>query len=218
MWVLPTRSRPDRCARFIEAWKKTNASSSVYVRLDQCDPEIAALTALSWPSEFEVVVGNRDSITQSSNEIFVKYPSEPWYGFLADDFVPQTMNWDQILIKQAGSKDISYPNDLANRKKRLPTLPCVGGDLTRAVGWFSFPFTKHYYIDTAWQFIGERLGRIYRMEDVVVEHMHPANNKSEMDIIYREAKAKMAGDREAFENWTTTQGDQLIIKLKKLGF
>jgi hypothetical protein len=218
MWVLPTRSRPSNCERFIAAWKDSQASTRVYVRLDSCDPELDALLSLTWPSEFQVVVGNRDSITLSSNEVFVKYPSEPWYGFLADDFVPQTPCWDQALIKQAGSQDISYPNDLANRKKRLPTLPCVGGDLVRAVGWFSFPHTRHYYIDTAWQFIGERLDRIHRMENVIVEHMHPANDKSDMDTVYREAKAKMSGDREAYDNWILTQGDELIARLKKLGF
>lgn len=218
MWVLPTRSRPENCKRFIEAWHKSQASTPVYVRLDSCDPELDVLLNLAWPSEFQVVVGNRDAITLSSNEIFVKYPSEPWYGFLGDDFVPETTKWDLALIDRAGDKNISYPNDLANRKKRLPTLPCVGGDLVRAVGWFSFPHTRHYFIDTAWQFIGERLGRIHRMDNIIVEHMHPANEKSDMDVIYREAKSKMAGDREAFDHWTLTQGDQLITKLKSQGF
>ncbi len=56
MWILPTRSRPDNCKRFLNAYLETNASTPVYVRLDECDPSLKELISLSWPDNFQILI------------------------------------------------------------------------------------------------------------------------------------------------------------------
>lgn len=219
MWALATRSRPDNCKRFIEAWNNTQASTPVFVRLDECDPFIDELKSLPWPSTFEVVVGKREGLRAAIQEMYIKYPTEPWYGFLADDLIPRTLKWDLALVEVAGSKNISYPNDLGKAKKRdLPTHPCVGGDLIRAMGWFGFPATYHFYLDTIFRYIGQNLKNIYRLEDTIVEHMHFGRGKSELDTIYQQSQEKMRRDSEAYNSWIEKNGESFISMLKQKGF
>ena len=40
MWLLASRGRPQNFQRFVDSWIKTNASTPVYVRLDDCDPTL----------------------------------------------------------------------------------------------------------------------------------------------------------------------------------
>lgn len=216
MWILPTRSRIDNCKRFINAWIETSASTPVYVRLDDCDPFLQGLLELPWPNNFIIGVGKREGVAKACNEFYIKYPTEPWYGFLADDFLPQTKQWDIALVERAGNDCISYPNDLGKKGKRnLPTLPCVGGDLVREIGWFGFPATHHFYVDTIWQYVGERLNNIYRLDDIIVEHLHYGRNKSELDIIYEQSREKMKTDTYAYNDWINANGENLILQLDK---
>lgn len=214
MWILPTRSRPSSCLRFIDAWHKTQASTTVYVRLDNDDPELNELINLPWPGTFTIAVGPRLGISRAMNELFEKFPNEPWYGFLADDLLPQTPNWDLLLAEQAGSLNISYPNDQGSNIT-LPTHPVVGGDLVRAIGWFGFPHTHHYFVDTVWQFLGEKLDNIYRLDHVLVEHLHHSFEKSTKDQIYQEASEKSRADKQAYRAWCKSEGKLLVERLQR---
>jgi len=214
MWALATRSRPDNCKRFIQAWHDTQATSPVYVRLDADDPELATLTQLDWPKEFSVHVGPRIGLSRSINEMYQQHPDEAWYGFLADDLVPQTPLWDQLLIEKAGSTDISYPNDGA-KETAQPTHPCVGGDLVRAIGWFGIPACHHFFTDTVWRYLGEHLGNIYRLDDVVVEHLHYSMDKSARDQTYIESSDRWKADKRGYRDWIAQEGELLVAKLKR---
>jgi hypothetical protein len=219
MWAFATRSRPDNCRRFIEAWNNTNASTLVFVRLDECDPYIEDLKNLPWPKTFEIIIGKREGLRAAIQEMYLKYPNEPWYGFLADDLIPRTPLWDIKLIAVAGLKNISYPNDLGKPKKKdLPTHPCVGGDLIRAMGWFGFPATYHFYLDTIFRYIGQNLNNIYRLDNVIVEHMHFGRKKSEIDQIYQQSQERMKTDSLAYDNWIKENGNLFIKDLKLKGY
>lgn len=217
MWVFATRERPENCKRFINAWIKTKASTPVYVRIDDDDSTLEELKNLPWPKEFTVVIGPREGLRAAMQELYIKNPNEPWYGLLADDLVPQTDYWDTLLADRAGTKNISYPNDLGG-KPNLPTHPIVGGDLTRALGWFGFPVVQHLYVDTIYRYLGKQLGNIYRMDDVIVEHVHPFWNKTNSDKIYSENKQRAVRDKENYHKWIDTEGPKVVKNLKKQGF
>lgn len=217
MWILPTRSRPESCQRFIDNWIKTESSTKVLVRLDQCDPALEKILSLNWPKTFTVRIGKREGVAKATNELFQEFKDEPWYGFLADDFVPKTVQWDKKLADAASNKFISYPNDMAERED-LPTLPCVGGDLIREIGYFGFPFTHHYYVDTVYQFLGKNLGIIKRLDNVIVEHMHYEFGKSNLDIVYQESNEKFKNDKSIWKKWITGDGILLVEELRDKGF
>jgi hypothetical protein len=217
MWILATRNRVENCERFIAGWVNSQASTPVYVRLDECDPFLDHLRNLSWPDQFTVHVGPRQGLRAAMEEMFHAHPQESWYGILADDLVPQTPGWDQLLVARAGRGCISYPNDLG-RKTKLPTHPCVGGDLVRAQGWFGLPGVRHYCVDSVYRYIGDQLGIKHRLDDVIVEHAHYSEKKSERDGLYRETSRFKDTDDAAYTAWLRDQGPQLIQRLRSQGF
>ena len=214
MWIFPTRSRLANCQRFIKAWHNTNASTPVYVRLDNDDPELTDLLKLDWPKEFEKVVGNRTRIGGAMQEMFKKYPNEEWYGMLADDLIPRTSHWDTNLIDKALSHFISYADDLHEKKIRI-CHPCVHGDLVRLVGFFGLPTVEHFGTDTVLEEIHHKFKLDGLVESVVLEHAHFNFGQSELDQTYKESQSMKELDKQAFRKWMAEEFDLIIEKINK---
>jgi len=214
MWAFATRSRVSNCQRFINALNVTKASSPVYLRLDEDDPELITLLKLSWPKEFLIVVGPRVRISACMQEVFTKFPNELWYGVLADDLIPKTVHWDQRLIEAAGTNDISHADDVYEKRIRI-CHPCVGGDLVRLVGCFGLPVVQHCGTDTIWENIHHHFKRNNRQEDVIVEHAHFNFGQSELDQTYQESQAIRQDDKRAYNQWMNEHYTLLLNKIEQ---
>lgn len=214
MWTFATRNRVKNCERFIDAWNRTGANSSVYVRLDDDDPSLQQLKQLPWPAQFSIHVGPRARLGQAMQEMFQRYPNEPWYGILADDVIPQTPLWDQCLIQAAGTHSISSANEVHEKKIRI-CHPCVGGDLVRLVGCFAIPTVKHFGTDTLWESIHHCCDLNNRLQDVVLEHAHFNFGQSELDQTYQESQAIRREDKMAYKAWMNENFDAILHKLNQ---
>ena len=187
MWILASRGRPHNLVRFINCWTDTNGSTPIYLRLDQCDPEIENYKKLNFPKEFNVVIGPRIKLAASSNEMFKEFPYEPWYGLLSDDLIPITTAWDIRLAEAASTNLIAQCEDLTIHSMRCQH-PCIGGDLIRKVGWFLLPVCTHYYSELPWRELTVTHPEVYRyLTDVVVEHAHHVYGTAEKDSTYQDA-------------------------------
>jgi len=214
MWTFATRSRVENCKRFIQAWHDTEASSEVYVRLDNCDPELVEMRNLPWPETFTVNVGPRKRIGEAMQEMFAAYPNEPWYGILADDLVPRTRLWDKRLIEAAGTTGVSCAEDIHTYGHHI-CHPCVGGDLVRFVGFFGLPVVKHFGTDTFWQDVFYGCNMKSRLTDVIVEHVHYYWNKAPFDKTYQESELINEADRLAWKEWFDLNMSDTIAKIKE---
>lgn len=214
MWVLATRNRVKNCERFIQAWHDTQASSSVYVRLDLDDPVLDQLKKLPWPAEFKLHVGSRARLGPAMQEMFTKFPHEPWYGILADDVIPRTQHWDQRLIEAAGNNKVSCANEVHEKSIRI-CHPCVGGDLVRLVGCFAIPTVQHFGTDTLWECVHHCCDLNNRLHDVILEHAHFNFGQSELDQTYLESQAVRRSDKTAYKAWMNKNFDAILHKLNQ---
>lgn len=201
MWILPSRGRPNNVKRLIEAWSRTGASTPVELCLDA--DNAPQYEALQMPSCWKVVVGLRSRLLSGIyNDCFKRNPDEPWYGFIADDVVPLTNDWDVRLIEAAGRAGMAVP-DGGHDMNGAPHF-VLGGDLVRSVGWLSLPGLDRLYIDTVWQNIAERRGVLRSVPHVVLEHRHFSNGKALMDSTYQ--KHNKQQDKLIYENWRSENG------------
>lgn len=214
MWIFSTRSRLENCKRFIKSWEDTEALTPVYVRLDDCDPQLLKLLNLPWPKTFIINVGPRVRLSQAMQELFIKYPNEEWYGMLADDLIPRTKHWDQKLIDRAVPNNISYANSI-HEDPKLICHPCVGGDLVRLVGFFGLPAVTHFGTDTVWQQIHHEFNRNNRLDDVILEHAHFVYNQSVLDKTYEESQKLKDQDKKNFRHWKKNTFPEIIEKIKQ---
>uniref|UniRef100_A0A6M3XJU4 Putative glycosyltransferase n=1 Tax=viral metagenome TaxID=1070528 RepID=A0A6M3XJU4_9ZZZZ len=198
MWFLPSRGRPHNLKRFIQAYKDTRATTPVYLWFDIDDPKLPEYQDLDVPNNWCVHVNGSRNLAEMMNRFVKTFPDAKYYGFLADDCVPRTAEWDRLLINAAGDWGISYPNDLFQGDK-LSTFPCCGGKLIRALGWWGLPGLDRLYIDDALMAVGLAVGKLVYLENVVLEHMHFGNRKAPMDATYR--KTSHAEDEAVFRAW-----------------
>jgi hypothetical protein len=204
VWLLQSRSRPHNLARLADAWRDTAASTDVLIRIDQDDPLAASYAALDMPRAWTVVQGKRLPFAAMFNELFARFPDRDWYGFLADDILPQTRGWDRILVEAAGHDGLGYGDDGINGAA-LATHFAIGGALARAVGGLALPGLSRLYIDTVWNDIARMRGVLRYRPDVKLTHLHFSNRRAPLDAVYR--KPGRAADEAVYKAWRRNRKD-----------
>jgi len=202
MLLMASRGRPANLRRFFDAYRATEASMPLTIRVDTDDPalpEYMALMAETTDISVRVIDGPRIGSGPSLNELFASEPDLPVYGILADDVVPMTKGWDRILA-EACKGGIAYPDD-GFQRANLPTHPFIDGDFARACGWLTLPACRHWYVDNGWKALGDALGRLVYVPDVVLDHRHPLAQKAPDDQIYADSIARSEEDADAFKRW-----------------
>jgi hypothetical protein len=171
------------------------------LRLDECDSFLPEYKKLKLPSTFELHIGPRTKLGAAMAEFYTLNPNLDWYGLLADDVVPITECWDTKLISAAGSNNISGAQDGRN-KGHFYCHPIIGGELVRAVGWFGFPYTTHFHLESPWKYLtkkDKRFGKV--LSDVIVKHEHFRYDKSIKDRIYKESQSVKNKDKKIWNAW-----------------
>jgi len=132
-----------------------------------------------------------------------------YIGFMGDDHRFRTPF--EKGIEQANSV-VVYGNDLLQRQN-LPTQVWVKADFLKAIGYFCPPNFKHLYLDNTWLEWGRRLGITY-LENVIVEHLHPASGKVANDENYDRVNSPemYSHDKQAFDNYLANNFENDIKK------
>jgi hypothetical protein len=198
MWILPSRGRPESVKRFFIACAATGYTSPGILYIDNDDPCRDEYLKLELPHNWDVIVQERVSLGELSNNVFRTHTNAEWFGMAADDIIPHTQKWDARLINAAGRDGIAFGNDGINGDK-LATHPVIGGDFARELGFICLPGTKRIYMDTAWTEVARRKGVLRYLPDVHVEHLHFSNGKSQFDETY--AKPDANDDKKVYLEW-----------------
>lgn len=216
--IVPSRGRPGNIARLIEAWKTTTtAAARLLVVIDDDDPHLAQYTQLDWQPGTTLWIGPRMRLCGTLNDTVTRLKDTPRaVGFMGDDHLPRTQGWDTAILDaltEFGS-GIAYGNDLL-QGERLPTAAFITADIVRTLGWMVPPGLIHLYADDAWLALGQAMGRLRYLPDVVIEHLHPDAGKAGRDAGYDEANAPAVGtaDKATFEAW---RADGLPSDLQRL--
>lgn len=208
--VIPSRGRPEACREAVWAIRETAAfiATSVVVVIDSDDPcrpdytfptpeHRAEVSVVSLPPE------ETGSLIRATNTVARRIARDDptaIIGNLNDDHRCRTVGWDRAIMEALVKPGIAYGNDLIHGE-RLPSAPFVSAQIVNALGWYFLPTAEHMYGDDALRILGQALGRIHYLPDVVIEHMHPAVDKGTWDAGYDRAYASVEADKEAYNEW-----------------
>lgn len=222
--VIPTRGRPGAIPELVQAWKDTGAEATVIVGLDEDDPtldeyrshEIDAIGA-----GFFYHINPRLRLAGTLNHIVNQYSASKDFtaiGFMGDDHRPRTKGWDQRFAETlSGGAGVVYGNDLLVGD-RFPTAVAMTADIPATLGYFCPPGFVHLCLDLVWKDWGEGMGRITYLDDVVIEHMHPANGKAKLDDRYAEVNSTemVSADTTAYFAYKADFLESDLEKLRQL--
>jgi glycosyltransferase involved in cell wall biosynthesis len=201
--LVPSRERPSNIAELIKSLDETETESDLIVILDDDEPcfeqyiELGA-TMITIEKEGR---GMAKPLNFAANLFKDDYRH---FAFLGDDNRPRTKNWDVHFINALDELEtgIVYGNDLF-QGEALPTAAALTGNIVKALGGMVPQGMIHLYLDNFWLRLGQDLGAIRYLPEIVIEHLHPYAGKSSWDQVYRDVNSPemYSADKQALEDF-----------------
>ncbi|WP_282790911.1 hypothetical protein [Streptomyces sp. CC224B] len=223
--IIPTRGRPQAVPEIVQAWDDTSATAHVLFAVDTDDPELAAYkqhaAALEGDARVRFVFGQRRRLVGTLNQQALKHAvSYRFLGFMGDDHRPRpaAMPWDaRIRECLSGGPGIVYGNDLL-QGEAMATAVAMTSDIVKALGFMVPNCLVHLCADLVWMEWGKAMQRITYLPDMVIEHMHPAAQKAELDPVYEECNSpeQVASDSDAYHTYMQGEFHADVDKLRAL--
>lgn len=198
MWILTSLGRPERIRAVVDSYDW--GAEAVMLTLYERDRRLADYLAQDWPETWHIEIVPMRGNGPTYNEMLRRYPSERCYGFLADDAVLDVQGMLRMLSEAAGDWCVAYAND-KHHGADIPTMPCMGGELVRAIGYLSPSCLVHLAIDCAWKEIGARMSALRYFENLTYTHLNPIWGTATDDPTYAAARLNSYGYESLFRNW-----------------
>lgn len=210
MLILPTKGRPLNLKRFISHYYETKATLPIWVIFDADDADNYENIGL--PEGWKRICAPAGTkLGDIYNMIFRDFPNEEYYGFISDDCIPETEEWD-IKLKDACLPDKIVWSADGNVDDKIPTFPFFGGELIRKLGFWSPGDMKHWYTDNAWNDIALALDKRVYIPEIMIRHLHPALGNAKDDSTYAN-QPNHSVDKVSYESWKRFDFPLLLERL-----
>ena len=203
--LVPTRNRVENALELLNVFYETSTDdlSGLLFVVGTEDPRLGEYRN-SIPEPHLFVFPDR-GLVKALNYVAPLYVDEyEAIGFMGDDHRPRTTGWDSAYLDalRGLGPGYVYGNDLLMGRE-IPTQVAISSSIIRALGFFGPREFIHLCVDLTWKDMGEALGRLFYLENVVVEHMHPSAGKAEEDSGYKHVNSKMMVklDTQAYHRW-----------------
>jgi hypothetical protein len=232
MWLLPSRRRPANLARFFAACKATGTTTPGMVLIDRGDLAESDYSDVELPPGW--FIRATDGVTQGDKirEVWDEIKDCAWLGLIGDDNIPETPQWDRILIEQLASAGIISCNDGWLAPKRVANCWIMAGPVIRAVGYIFPPGMHHLFVDDVWEMLGRNTGAWECRMDVMVRHAHIMKGEAATDETHRAAYGEgfsaahpgpdraaglWAGDETVYRAWRMKDFARAADAIRELG-
>lgn len=224
-WLVPTRGRVEsNLPRLLNAIRDMRTTTAGYIVVDQDDygANVEAYDTLDLPERWTlyVVPGGGSGVAFEQARAALWMDDQQWIGFLSDDLIPETPEWDVKTLAWLAPFAMVSTNDGAFAPKRFNGATVWGADYVRALGYVYPPGLKHMFIDDIHEELGRATGLWHCEMSIMVRHYHHSFH-GRSDRISKRADAFFAGDSLRFQEWRRTEKapaiDRIMTMLKEHG-
>lgn len=191
--LCPTRGRPASMQRIWDSVVETASSlekiEMLYYIDDDDQPSLDMFAELreKYPDNLILLQGPSIVLSEMWNRCS-EACSGTIIGCCGDDIVFRTSEWDTMLRDEFAKYDdrilMVYGRD-GIQDQRLATHPFISKKWVEVTGYFFPPYFEFGYNDAWITDVAARIKRIQYLPEFYTEHMHPAVNKAEWDVTYR---------------------------------
>jgi hypothetical protein len=222
LMVVPTRGRPQNVRDLYQSWvDNTTGDADLLFVVDDDDPQLGTYrNQMAWmpramlktvPPGLRMVGALNKVATQEA----LMYEA---IGFMGDDHRPRTRQWNIRLCEALDHPvGITYGNDLL-QGEAMPTAVVMTSNIIQALGYMAPPSMLHLCVDLVWKEWGKALGVLSYLDDVIIEHMHPAIGKAMNDAGYQMANSpeQVTRDSAAYYEYMESGFHDDVAKLREL--
>jgi hypothetical protein len=218
LWLLPSRARATtNLPRFFKAAKATGMTTAGAVLVDEADyaENHDAYDALELPDNWSIYPVKADCCAEATQLGYLDLcEGLDWIGWLADDLVPETPNWDVKCIESLTGWNCVSTDDGKFAPHKMNGATVWSGDLVRAVGYLYPPGFRHFYIDTAWEELGRMMNIWLCRMDILVRHLHPSYGRSVPDQTTAHTQQAWQIDEASFVRW---KNEERLAAAERIG-
>lgn len=213
--VVPSLKRPKNAERLLDRFIKTTTySDGVYLTfaVEKDDP-----TLDDYPTPYTHPVRHGGSMVKALNEVAAEQASHfDYLAFLGDDTLPRGDWYPKVIVALESIRNsIVYGDDLYHGQN-LPTSVFMDSNIVRTLGYMAPPNQKQLFVDNYWKALGEDLGTLIYLDDVIIEHLHPSFGKAPSDSSYELSNSpeRWREDEKAFALHMNSQHPRDLEKLR----
>jgi hypothetical protein len=214
--IIPSRSagtgREINVQRFIQHWMLfTEGHSDICICLDSDDEH--------YYSRYEGVkytINENERLVPKLNRAAAKFKDQyKAIAFFGDDHIIKS-KWEIEFLdyfEKNNGVGIAYGNDLL-QYERIPTAVCLTTNIITELGYMIPTDLLHMYADNFWLDLGKHADCIKYFPNIIFEHLHPDNGKSNRDSQYVYAAATVRHDAAAYDKYINSKN--FIIDINKI--
>lgn len=218
-WYLPTRRRTGRLAQFFHSAIETGISTPgvVLVQEDEYAELFEHYEAITLPAGWDYRLTKADGMGDKLREAFADISQHDWFGWLVDDLICETPEWDKKLLAGLNGKNFVSADDGGQNPRRM-CVPVFSKAVIQATGYIYPPGFWHTYVDDVWETLGRDAQCWQIAPEIILKHDHPFKGGEivGMDETGRISYSRMSDDAKAFERWTKYVKPQSVARIKAM--
>jgi len=220
--IVPSRGRPHAVPRVVDAWNATGAydHAALLFAIDADDPSHGAYLEQASQQALMLTVPEWQPMVYKLDQAATRYANDYFaLGFAGDDHLPRTAGWAKRYLDtlhELGT-GIVHANDLF-QGPNLCTEWAMTSDIVRTLGRMVPAPVDHLCSDSSVHDLGTAAGCLRYLDDVVIEHMHPAARKATYDATYELGNSTTRNilDGGTYRHWRQTQMQADVAKVRAL--
>lgn len=222
-FLIPTLKRPHNMEQFTLSLEQTvkNPSDIEILFGIHSDDELSIKKAEELKNKCKIQIrceiierypDNKIHLSFLWNQLYAR-SKYPILGYFGDDVIFKTPAWDEEVRKEF-SRDkaiMVYCNDVHVQKGAIATLFFTHKSVHEKVGFYLKQEFRRWYMDTYWDNIYRRAGKIRYREDIYAEHMHPDKFPERADEVYKNMEMFKSDDGRLISSSAEIQKEMLTI-------
>jgi predicted SAM-dependent methyltransferase len=147
------------------------------------------------------------------NQMYTK-ALHPIYGFFGDDVIFWTPGWDEEVRKEFLEDHVKLVscNDVHIQKGRKAILFFTHKDVHDLIGFYMNDKFYRWFMDSWWDIIFQRLGKLIYREDLICEHLLPYTFKERLDNTFKRMEGLQEADKVVWDSMETLNSIKAAIE------